>query len=175
MAHYDTKTGEIVYTDPFDNIIRQGMLEYQQKYPELKMRCVNEADFSDEERYKKFLYTEWWENDELWFDRGAGTAYTVRMDFQMIPGNALNYGISAEMTEMAKIAMINYAASDIFEQIGSGERAKYSEEKGNKFVAALQNRYEMLREKESGFISPEAAWDEASKHYPDDEWVRLGW
>ena len=40
--------------------------------------------------------------DELWFDRGVGTAYTVRMDFQMIPANALNYGISAEMTEMAK-------------------------------------------------------------------------
>jgi hypothetical protein len=111
-------------------------------------------------------------NDELWFDRGADSTYPIRLDFQTIPADMTSqggtYGVSAELTEMARVAMINYAASDIFDQIGSIDRAARSEEKGNLFVRALQKRYEMLQ-------SPEAAWDYMSKYFPDDEWRRLGW
>ncbi len=58
MAHYDTKTGEIHYIDPYDNMCRYRLTVCMKKHPELKLRVVAigldsylEADFSD----KKYI------------------------------------------------------------------------------------------------------------------------
>ena len=114
-------------------------------------------------------------NDEFWTDRGADATDTIRLDYQMIPLDATLGGISAEMTDMAKLAIVNYAASDIFEQIGNVARQDRSEKKGDMFVRALQKRYETLAEKNSGFISPQDIHNYVETYFPDDEWKRLGW
>ena len=114
-------------------------------------------------------------NDEIWFDRGADTTYDVRLDFYYIPHDATLTGVSAELTELAKLALVRYASADIFYQIGSREKWKEMKEEGSEFILALKNRYMMVKERDAGFISPTDAWDYVSRYFPDDEWKRLGW
>jgi hypothetical protein len=89
---------------------------------------------------------------EIWFNRPADIAYTVRLVYHKIPDDATDTTVS-QLTELAKICLIKWAAADGFRMDAEHDRAKALEEEGDKVFKALERRYALSREEEAKFIS----------------------
>jgi hypothetical protein len=89
---------------------------------------------------------------EIWFNRPADIDYTIRLIYHKIPDDATDTTVS-QLTELAKICLVKWAAADGFRMDSEHDRAKALEEEGDKFFKALERRYALAREEEGKFIS----------------------
>jgi hypothetical protein len=87
-----------------------------------------------------------------YFDCPADAAYTLYNYFYKIPDSATDTTVS-QMTEMAKITLIDWAASDGFRDMKEFDRADHLERSGDKKLMALRRRYQLAREEGARFIS----------------------
>ena len=88
----------------------------------------------------------------LWFNSIASVDHTIRMFFLAIPDDATDATIS-QMTELAKLTVVKWAAADGFRMISQFDRAMAEEQDGNNFLTALKRRYQLSREEDARFIS----------------------
>jgi len=86
------------------------------------------------------------------FNCPADEAYTVQCHFYKIPDDVTDTTIS-QMTELAKLTVIRWAAADGFRMMGEHDRATAEEAQGNNFLAALKRRYQLSQETDARFIS----------------------
>lgn len=87
-----------------------------------------------------------------YFNCPADAAYTINSYFYKVPDDATDTTVS-QLTEMAKITLIDWAASDGFRDLKQYDRADQLERNGDKKFAALKRRYQLSREVDSRFIS----------------------
>jgi hypothetical protein len=93
---------------------------------------------------------------ELWFNCPADGDLVVRMEFTYIPSDATDVNIT-QLTELAKLALVKWASADAFRMMGEHDRADLFEADGNKFLAAMEKRYQLALEQDARFISPQEA------------------
>jgi hypothetical protein len=82
----------------------------------------------------------------------AGTR-TISVDFYKVPINIKSSASFASMTELAKLAVGKWAASDGFRMNSEWDRADKLEDEGNKLLAAIKRRYQLAKEEESRIVS----------------------
>lgn len=88
----------------------------------------------------------------FYFNCPTDAAYTAQCYFYAIPDDVTDTTIS-QMTELAKLTVIRWAASDGFRMVGEHDRATQEENQGNVFFAALKRRYQLASEPDARFIS----------------------
>jgi len=87
-----------------------------------------------------------------YFDCPVDAAYVIYNYFYKIPDDATDITVS-QLTEMAKLTLIDWAASDGFRDLKEFDRADHLERSGNTKLAALKRRYQLSREEGARFIS----------------------
>lgn len=91
-----------------------------------------------------------------YFDCPSDADYTLYNYFYKIPDDATGTTVS-QMTEMAKLTLIDWAAADGFRDMKEFDRADQLERSGDKKFAALKRRYQLSREEGAKFISAKQA------------------
>ena len=89
---------------------------------------------------------------EIWFNCPTDLGYELRILFYAIPDDAADTTIS-QLTEMAKLTLIDWASSDGFKDLKEFDRADAMERDGDKKFMALKRRYQLAREEGARFIS----------------------
>lgn len=117
---------------------------------EFKSRFPNPSDLSSE---KPKFYTIMVAESAYHFNCPVDAAYVIYNHFYKVPDDATNVTVS-QLTEMAKITLIDWAASDGFRDMKEFDRADRLERSGNTKLAALKRRYQLSREQDACFISP---------------------
>lgn len=87
-----------------------------------------------------------------YFNCPSDGTYTIYNYFYEIPDDATDTTVS-QLTEMAKITLIDWAAADGFRDMKEFDRADHLERSGNTKLAALKRRYQLAREEGARFIS----------------------
>jgi len=116
---------------------------------EFDSRFPNPSDLSSE---APTFYTIKAAEAAYYFNCPVDAAYTIYNLFYKIPDDATNTTIS-QLTEMAKLTLIDWAASDGFRDLKEFDRADHLERSGNTKLAALKRRYQLAREQDACFIS----------------------
>lgn len=116
---------------------------------EFDSRFPNPNDLTSEEPR---FYTIKVAEGEIHFNCPADIAYTVYMLFYAVPDDATDTTIS-QLSEMAKLTLIDWAASDGFRMLKDFDRASILEQNGDKKFMALKRRYQLSREVDARFIS----------------------
>lgn len=91
-----------------------------------------------------------------YFNCPVDEAYVIHSYFYKIPDDATDTTVS-QLTEMAKITLIDWAASDGFRDMKEFDRADRLEKSGDKKFAALKRRYQLARENDARFMSSKEA------------------
>jgi len=91
---------------------------------------------------------------EIWFNCPAGEDIPLRMDFNAVPDDATDVNVT-QLTELAKLAVIDWAASDGFRMMSEFDRADQLEAQGNNKLAAMKRRYQRAQEEDARFMSPQ--------------------
>lgn len=87
-----------------------------------------------------------------YFNCPADADYTIYNYFHKIPDDATDTTIS-QLTEMAKLTLIDWAAADGFRMLKEFDRADQLERSGDKKFSALKRRYQLAKEENPQFIS----------------------
>ena len=87
-----------------------------------------------------------------YFNCPADQDYTIYSYFHKIPDDATDTTVS-QLTEMAKLTLIDWAASDGFRMLKEFDRADQLERSGDKKFSALKRRYQLSREENARFMS----------------------
>ena len=87
-----------------------------------------------------------------YFNCPADAAYTIYSYFHKIPDDATDTTVS-QLTEMAKLTIVDWAAADGFRFMKEFDRADKLERDGDKKLMMLRRRYQLSREQDARFIS----------------------
>lgn len=87
-----------------------------------------------------------------YFNCPADADYTIYNYFHKIPDDATDTTI-IQLTEMAKLTLIDWAAADGFRMLKEFDRSDQLERSGDKKFAALKRRYQLAKEENPQFIS----------------------
>lgn len=93
-----------------------------------------------------------------YFNCPSDADYTIYNYFYKIPDDATDTTVS-QLTEMAKLTIVDWAASDGFRMLKEFDRADQLERSGDKKFAALKRRYQLSREEGAKFISQKAVFN----------------
>ena len=117
---------------------------------------------SDNDSDKPAFYTIKIAEGYYYFNCPADAAYTIYSYFHKIPDDATDTTVS-QLTEMAKITLIHWAAADGFRMMKEYDRADKEEDIGGRFDAktgrmtgmlgALWRKYQLSQENDARFIS----------------------
>ena len=89
---------------------------------------------------------------QIWFDKPTDQDYEIRMYFLKIPDDATDTTVS-QLVELAKLTIDRWACADGFRILQEYDRADKMEEEGNRFLKALQRRYQLANEEDWRIIS----------------------
>jgi len=112
-------------------------------------RFPNPSNLSSE---KPSFYTIMVAEGTYQFNCPADQDYTLYNYFYKVPDDATDTTVS-QLTEMAKLTLIDWAASDGFRDMKEFDRADKLERDGDKKLVALRRRYQLAREQDARFIS----------------------
>jgi hypothetical protein len=112
-------------------------------------RFPNPSDLSSE---APTFYTIKVSEGAYYFNCPVDAAYVIYNYFYKIPDDATDTTVS-QLTEMAKLTLIDWAAADGFRDMKEFDRADHLERSGNTKLAALKRRYQLSRESDACFIS----------------------
>jgi hypothetical protein len=107
---------------------------------------------SDNDAEKPTYYTIKVAEGNYYFNCPSDAAYTIYSYFHKIPDDATDTTVS-QLTEMAKLTLIDWAASDGFRMLKEFDRADKLERDGDKKLMMLRRRYQLSREQDARFIS----------------------
>jgi len=107
---------------------------------------------SDNDAEKPTYYTIKVAEGNYYFNCPSDAAYTIYSYFHKIPDDATDTTVS-QLTEMAKLTLIDWAASDGFRMLKEFDRADKLERDGDKKLMMLRRRYQLSRENDARFIS----------------------
>lgn len=88
----------------------------------------------------------------FYFDCPATQTLTLYCYFYKIPDDATDTTVS-QLTELAKLTLVDWAAADGFRDMKEFDRANLMEAQGDKKFAAMKRRYQLSRENDSRFVS----------------------
>jgi hypothetical protein len=108
---------------------------------------------------------------QIWFNYVADQTYQVRLLFYAIPSDATDTTVS-QLVELAKLALIRWAASDGFRMMRQFDSADAEEAQGNNYLAALKRRYQLAQEEGARFISTKESFTRSPHPYL---WSRWKW
>jgi len=109
----------------------------------------NPSDLTSEEpRYYTIKVAEGY----YYFNCPADAAYTINSYFRKVPDDATDTTVS-QLTELAKLTLVDWAAADGFRDLKEFDRAAELEKSGDKKLLALKRRYQYSRELDARFIS----------------------
>lgn len=116
---------------------------------EFKRRFPNPSDLSSE---APTYYTIMVSESVYYFNCPVDVAYVIYNHFYKIPDDATDTTVS-QLTEMAKLTLIDWAAADGFRDMKEFDRGDKLERDGDKKLMALRRRYQLSRENDACFIS----------------------
>lgn len=91
----------------------------------------------------------------VYFNTEPDEAYALKWEGTEIPSDATNVSAVTQLTELAKLTLVHWAASHYYGSYSSEyDRAAQEESTGNKYYDALKKRYRRALEHNSRFISP---------------------
>ena len=90
---------------------------------------------------------------QIWFNCPADNDYNIRIEFYAIPTDVTDQTVS-QLTELAKLTLINWATADGFRMLMQHDEADKWEAQGDKYFATMQKRYQLAQEADARFISP---------------------
>ena len=94
---------------------------------------------------------------EIWFNCPTDIAYDLHSLFYAIPADATDLTVS-QLTELAKLTLVHWAASDGFADMKEYDRSEKQERIGNNHLAVLKRRYQLSIENDARFMSPKEAF-----------------
>ena len=107
---------------------------------------------SDNDAEKPTYYTIKVAEGNYYFNCPSDAAYTIYSYFHKIPDDATDTTVS-QLTEMAKLTIVDWAAADGFRFMKEFDRADKLERDGDKKLMMLRRRYQLSREQDARFIS----------------------
>ena len=107
---------------------------------------------SDNDAEKPTYYTIKVAEGNYYFNCPSDAAYTIYSYFHKIPDDATDTTVS-QLTEMAKLTIVDWAAADGFRFMKEFDRADKLERDGDKKLMMLRRRYQLSRENDARFMS----------------------
>lgn len=91
-----------------------------------------------------------------YFNCPADQDYTIYSYFHKVPDDVTNTSVS-QLSELAKLTIIDWAAADGFRYLKEFDRAAMMEQSGDKKFNALKRRYQLSIENDARFVSAKEA------------------